>query len=113
MGLTSPHPATRRTMNGGVWAPIETTLDGPRVVQVAWRRAMSGLVITSNETAAGDIKHSVPETPSPGDDLTVNPGVVVDSTGGDVTLSAGDEVTIHGIVRADTTISKVFITAGA
>ncbi|MDG1896561.1 MAG: hypothetical protein P8J37_16785, partial [Fuerstiella sp.] len=57
--------------------------------------AESPITIASDVTAAGDIVILATEDPTAGDDLTVNSGITVESTGGDVTLRAGDNISLQ------------------
>ena len=69
--------------------------------------------VTSPNDIVGEALESPPPNAGPGDDLTLNSGVFLLSTGGDVTLSAGDDVFIHGNVGAATAGKTISITAGA
>lgn len=73
-------------------------------------RASSPLTIGANITMAGSFTFTAGETdddPVCADDLTINAGVTVQSTGGSVTLQAGDEIINNGTVQAATTITEV------
>jgi hypothetical protein len=74
----------------------------------------SPMTVSGNITSAGAISLAAePETlPATGDDLTVDPGVTIQSTGSSVSLLAGDNVFVPSgaTIEADTTIS---ITANA
>jgi hypothetical protein len=61
---------------------------------------MSAFTFSTDVTSAGDIAQNAAETNGPGDDLTVNAGVTVSSTSGNIGLTAGDNVVIHGTVLA-------------
>jgi hypothetical protein len=67
----------------------------------------SPLTIAANVTSASAITLSAAESPTPGDDLTVNPGVTIQSTTSSVTLQAGDNVTVPtgSTIEASTTIT--------
>jgi hypothetical protein len=69
--------------------------------------AASPLTVSSNVMAVGDINLTAAETASPGDDLTVDPGITVQSTGGNVTLQAGDNVLLKpaSVVQASGTVT--------
>ena len=54
----------------------------------------SPLTIAANITSAGAIV-SAAESGTPGDDLTVLPGVTIQSTGSTVTLQAGDNIYVQ------------------
>jgi hypothetical protein len=66
----------------------------------------SPLTVAAGVTAAGAILLEAGETAGPGDDLTVNPGVAIRSTGSGVTLRAGDNVTVSSgsTIQASTAI---------
>jgi autotransporter-associated beta strand protein len=75
---------------------------------------MSALTYATDILTAADITGVAPETFGPGDDLTVDYGVTLISTGGDITLSAGDNAIIRASVIATSPYGKsVTITAGA
>lgn len=67
----------------------------------------SPLTINANVTSASAITLSAAESPAAGDDLTVDPGVTIQSTTSSVTLQAGDNVTvpIGATVEAATAIT--------
>jgi hypothetical protein len=67
----------------------------------------SPLTISTDITAAAAILLEAGETAGPGDNLTVNPGVTIQSTGSSVTLRAGDDILIPAgaTIRANTTIT--------
>ena len=67
----------------------------------------SPLTIAADITSAGAITLSAAETPATGDDLTVNPGVTIQSTGSSVTLQAGDNVNVQAgsTIQADASIT--------
>ena len=78
--------------------------------------AASPLTVASDVVMGGDITLTASETNDPGtfaDVLTVNAGVTVRSTGGNVTLQAGDDVVLNNgsIVQADTAGKTVTLTA--
>lgn len=54
----------------------------------------SPLTIDSDVTSPGNILLSAAETSGDGDDLTVEPGATLESTGSSVTLQAGDDITV-------------------
>ena len=59
--------------------------------------AASPITIAANESAPGAISHTAGETndnPAFADDLTVNTGISITSTGASVTLQAGDDISI-------------------
>ncbi|MEQ9409446.1 MAG: calcium-binding protein, partial [Fuerstiella sp.] len=58
-------------------------------------KAESPITVSSDITAAGNISIIAAEDPTAGDDLTINAGVSVNSTGGDVTLTAGDNISLQ------------------
>lgn len=66
----------------------------------------SPLTIDSDITAAGAIVLTASETSIAGDDLTVNSGATIESTGSSVTLRAGDNITLSSgsTVQASTGI---------
>ncbi len=72
-----------------VSGPISTT--GAGVVTI---NSGSPLTVTANVTSASAITLSAAETPGAGDDLTVNLGVTIQSTGSSVTLQGGDNITV-------------------
>src|SRR5262249_40937913 len=55
---------------------------------------VGALTLTGNVVAASNIFLEATDPPVSGDNLTVNAGVTVQSTGGSVTLHAGDNVTL-------------------
>jgi len=61
---------------------------------------MTALTISSNIISSADIAQDAPESAGAGDDLILNAGVLVASSGGNVTLTAGDDVLIHGTASA-------------
>jgi fibronectin-binding autotransporter adhesin len=78
--------------------------------------AAGGTTIVNNspETIAADVISAGPivltaaDSAGAGDDLTVNAGVLVESTGSSVTLNAGDVATINGnVISATTTTINV------
>lgn len=76
--------------------------------------AASPLVVATNTTSAGTLTLTageISDAPTFADDLTVNAGVTVSSTGGDVNLRAGDDVILQAtsVVQA---AGSVFIIAG-
>ena len=73
---------------------------------------MSALTYSASLSQSATITGDAPETTAPGDDLTVEVGVIVESTGGDVILTAGDSAFIHGEVYGDIVMGRVSITAG-
>ncbi|WP_417391015.1 choice-of-anchor D domain-containing protein [Gimesia sp.] len=68
--------------------------------------ASSPLTVSSNVTAAGTVTLTATDSPAATDDLTIDPGVTVESTGADVVLNAGDNFLLFlgGEVIASTTI---------
>jgi hypothetical protein len=56
--------------------------------------ASGGLTFASNTTSAGTFIATATESASLGDDVTVNSGVIVQSTGGNLTLNAGDNINL-------------------
>ncbi|WP_197993345.1 LamG-like jellyroll fold domain-containing protein, partial [Gimesia aquarii] len=66
----------------------------------------SPLTIASDVTAAGAVTLTAGDSAGPGDDLTINAGVTVESTGANVVLNAGDDflLSLGGEVIANTTI---------
>ena len=54
--------------------------------------ASSPLTASSDVTASGDITLTATDSVGTGDDLTVNSGAMIQSTGGDVTLRGGDDI---------------------
>jgi len=52
----------------------------------------SPLTVAADVTATGDVTLTATDSAAPGDDLTVNAGVTVSSTGGNVVLNAGDDL---------------------
>jgi hypothetical protein len=85
-----------------VSGPITAT--GAGTVQI---NSGSPLTVAANITSASAITLSAAESPAAGDDLTVLPGVTIDSTGSSVTLQAGDNVTVSAgsTIEANTTIT--------
>jgi hypothetical protein len=73
-----------------VSGPISTTEAGSSVTI----NSGSPLTIAANVTSASGIILSAGDTSASGDDLMVNPGVTIQSTGSTVTLQAGDNVTV-------------------
>ncbi|QDT41467.1 hypothetical protein Pan241w_15280 [Gimesia alba] len=69
--------------------------------------ASSPLTVASNVTASGTVTLTSTDGAGPGDDLTINAGVTVESTGADVILNSGDNflLALTGEVIADTTIT--------
>jgi autotransporter-associated beta strand protein len=67
----------------------------------------SPLTIASSSISAGPVVFTAMDSMNPGDDLTVNSGVTVQSTGSSVTLNGGDDVNLLGtaVVAAATTIT--------
>src|SRR5262249_14404555 len=71
------------------------------------------LTVASDITMGGDINLTTtegaepPPLPAPDDDLTVNSGVTVRSTGGNVTLTSGDSIIVQSgaTVRSDLAIT--------
>ncbi|QDV49759.1 golvesin C-terminal-like domain-containing protein [Gimesia fumaroli] len=66
----------------------------------------SPLTVSGNVTGAGTVTLTSTDGAGPGDDLTINAGVTVESTGADVVLNSGDNflLTLTGEVIAATTI---------
>ncbi|MBN68554.1 MAG: hypothetical protein CME32_04645, partial [Gimesia sp.] len=69
--------------------------------------ASSPLTVASNVSASGTVTLTSTDTAGPGDDLTINAGVTVQSTGADVVLNSGDDflLSLTGEVIAATTIT--------
>jgi autotransporter-associated beta strand protein len=65
----------------------------------------SPLVVGANVVAAGAVLLAAGDSAATGDDLTVNAGVLVESTGSSVTLNAGDDALVTGNVTAATTVT--------
>jgi filamentous hemagglutinin family protein len=72
--------------------------------------AASPITFAVNTGAVGNFTATALESAGLGDNLTVNAGVLVLSTGGNVQLTAGDNVLNSGTVRADT--GNVLMIAG-
>jgi hypothetical protein len=82
--------------------------------------ASSPMTFAVNDTSSGTITAATVETatetgtplPPPDDDLTVNSGITVESTGGDVNLTSGDSILIQSgsTIKSDT--GAVNLTAG-
>lgn len=58
--------------------------------QLETRALLSALVVSSDQTSTGSITLTAADTSSVGDDLTINTGVSVASSAGQVTLNVGD-----------------------
>lgn len=85
------------TNEGNVAAGQGITVSGPISATGAGTVTInsgSPLTIAANVTSASAIILSAAASPGTGDDLTVAPGVTIQSTGSSVTLQAGDNVTI-------------------
>lgn len=67
----------------------------------------SPLVVGADVMSAGAIVLTATETAVAGDDLTVNSGVTIESTGSSVTLRAGDNITVSfgSTIQANTSIT--------
>jgi autotransporter-associated beta strand protein len=65
----------------------------------------SPLVVAANTSAVGAVLLTAGDSAAVGDDLTVNAGVLVESTGSSVTLNAGDDAFVTGNVTAATTVT--------
>jgi autotransporter-associated beta strand protein len=65
----------------------------------------SPLVVAANTSGAGAVLLAAGDSAATGDDLTVNAGVLVESTGSSVTLNAGDDAFVTGNVTAATTVT--------
>ncbi|HEY1379409.1 MAG TPA: VCBS repeat-containing protein [Gemmataceae bacterium] len=92
--ITSVGPVVGVTVTG-----VTNTAPGGAVTVTA----QSPLTVAADVTAAGTITLTAGETsdaPAFADDLTVNAGVTVRSTGGDVVLLAGDDVIVNGTAQA-------------
>ncbi|MFL5329457.1 MAG: hypothetical protein ACJ8C4_11135 [Gemmataceae bacterium] len=79
--------------------------------------AASPLVFVANTISAGTLTATAGETadsPVFADDLSVNAGITVESTGGDVILQAGDDIILNALslVKADLAGSTVTLSAG-
>ncbi|MBN70646.1 MAG: hypothetical protein CME32_15365, partial [Gimesia sp.] len=76
--------------------------------------ASSPLTVSSNVTAAGTVTLTATDSPAATDDLTIDPGVTVESTGADVVLTAGDDFTMDATsqINAATTIG-IFVDPSA
>ena len=68
--------------------------------------ASSPLTVSSNVTGAGAVTLTATDSAVAGDDLTIDPGVTVESTGANVVLTAGDDFTMDATsqINAATTI---------
>ena len=68
--------------------------------------ASSPLTVSSNVTGAGAVTLTATDSAVAGDDLTIDPGVTVESTGSNVVLTAGDDFTMDATsqINAATTI---------
>ncbi|MFO0813423.1 MAG: hypothetical protein U0796_09400 [Gemmatales bacterium] len=76
--------------------------------------ASSPLTITVNTSSAGTLTLTageIADSPACADDLTVNPGVTVSSTAGDVVLRAGDDI-ITGAGSVVSAFGSAILTAG-
>ncbi|QDT98818.1 golvesin C-terminal-like domain-containing protein [Gimesia aquarii] len=64
--------------------------------------AASPLTVASNVTGAGDVTLTATDAAGPGDDLTINGGITVTSTGSNVILNSGDDflLSLGGFVLA-------------
>jgi fibronectin-binding autotransporter adhesin len=65
----------------------------------------SPLVVAANTSAVAAVLLTAGDSAATGDDLTVNAGVLVESTGSSVTLNAGDDAFVTGNVTAATTVT--------
>ncbi|QDU26437.1 Hemolysin, chromosomal [Anatilimnocola aggregata] len=65
----------------------------------------SPLTIASDSISLGDVVFTASDSAAVGDNLTVNSGVTVQSTGGSVTLNAGDDALLDGDVTAATQVT--------
>jgi fibronectin-binding autotransporter adhesin len=75
---------------------------------------MSAVTYTADLSQSATFTGDAPEVNGAGDDLTVESGVTLESTGGDVILTAGDNVLIDGVVQSlNFPTGTVAITAGA
>ena len=105
--------ATNTTGNIQVSNTGALTINGANVTGASGNitiNAASPLTIAANESAPGAISHTAGETsdsPTFADDLTINPGVSVTSTGSSVTLLAGDDIITGAgsLVSAATTLT--------
>ncbi|MFI4852668.1 MAG: hypothetical protein ACIAZJ_26450, partial [Gimesia chilikensis] len=71
--------------------------------------ATSPLTVASDVTASGIVTLTAADSAGAGDDLTINTGVTVESTGSEVSLNSGDNflLNVGASVIADTTISII------
>lgn len=68
---------------------------------------MSSLTVSVNVSQTGNVTLNAAETNDPGtfaDDLIINAGVTVSSSGGNVFLQAGDDILLNGIAASPTGI---------
>ena len=84
-------------------APISATGAGAGITIASG----SPLTISADLTSAAAILLTAAESPAAGDDLTVNSGVILESTGSSVTLRAGDNILVSAgsTIKAATTIT--------
>ncbi|QGQ22586.1 choice-of-anchor D domain-containing protein [Gimesia benthica] len=84
-------------------APLSGVTSTNGVVTIS---ASSPLTVSSNVTGAGTVSLTATDSAVAGDDLTIDPGVTVESTGADVVLTAGDDFTMDATsqINAATTI---------
>src|SRR5207302_8130779 len=77
--------------------------------------AASPITIAINNTSAGTLTATATETipPTPNvDNVTVNAGVTVQSTGGDVVFQAGDNLVVNATAQVLATAGSVGLTSG-
>ena len=77
--------------------------------------AKSPLTFAVNTVTAGDATYTATEAVGAGDDITVNAGITVESTGGNLTLLAGDNIVLNNTstVKASTAGKTITLTAAS
>jgi Ca2+-binding RTX toxin-like protein len=70
----------------------------------------SPLLVSSDVSGAGDVTLEATDTVAAGDDLTINDGITVESTGGNVFLIAGDILELGSPVNSAATVTAIAAT---
>ncbi|MCA9051233.1 MAG: hypothetical protein KDA89_20995, partial [Planctomycetaceae bacterium] len=73
--------------------PAEKRTSGAECLET--RLVLSALVVSSDVNSVGDVTLTATDEATTGDDLTIQAGVTVESTGGQVTLNVGDDLLVE------------------
>jgi hypothetical protein len=75
----------------------------------AWTANASPLIFAVNVTSAGTLTAAAGDSAAPGDNLTINPGVTLQSTAGSVILHAGDDLIFNSTATVGAAVDIQFV----